>query len=113
MRVYVSVAVLVVLTAIQVSAGADNKADSYINLTAKGKLKTGVVAPGGETTGTILTTNDGTLELDIKDKDLQKKAESLNGKTVIVTGKLTIKPGVEVKTRHIVIVDSLKAEGEK
>jgi hypothetical protein len=89
------------------------KADSFIKLTAKGKLETGIVAVGGETTGIVLTTKDGALELDIKDKELLKKADSLNGKVVIITGTLAIKPGVEVKIRHIVTVDSIKAEDEK
>jgi hypothetical protein len=95
-----------------VAADKDDK-DSYIKVTAKGTLKTGVVGIGGETTGITLQTKDGTVELEIKDKDLLKKAEGLDGKAVVVTGTFAIKPGVEVKARLIVTVDLLKKADEK
>ena len=73
-----------------------------------GTLKTGIVAIGGETTGNIIVTKDGTYELDFgKDKDLKVKAEKLNGKEVTVAGTLVVRPGVEVKERKIVTVTSL------
>lgn len=80
----------------------------------KGKLRTGIVAIGGETTGTILETKDGRLELDLgKDKELRKMADNLNGKAVVVTGILQVRKGVEVKERKIITVVSLKAGEEK
>ena len=82
----------------------------YIKVEARGVLKTGIVAIGGETTGTNLTTPSGVLELDIaKKRDLQAIAEKLDGKEVVVTGHLTIRKGVEVRQRLIVTVTSLKA----
>jgi hypothetical protein len=106
---------LILLSATLITAAdkEETKPESYIKVTAKGTLKTGIVAIGGETTGIILTTKDGVLELDIKDKELRKKAEGLSGKVVTVTGNLTIRPGVEVNVRHIVTVESIKANDEK
>src|ERR1700733_2216119 len=65
-----------------------------------GKLRTGIVAIGGETTGTIIETKKGRFELDFaKQKELRQKAGKLNGKTVMVVGTLKIRRGVEVKQR--------------
>jgi hypothetical protein len=75
----------------------------------KGTLRTGIVAIGGETTGTIIETKEGRFELDLgKDKELRQKAEKLNGKMVVATGTLVIKKGVEIKERRIVTVASLE-----
>jgi len=83
---------------------------SYIQAEVKGTLETGVVAIGGETTGTVVKTRDGTVELDLsKDKALKAQAEKLNGKLVVVSGKLVVKAGVEVPHRLIVIVSRLEA----
>ena len=57
----------------------------------KGTLRTGIVAIGGETTGTIIETKEGKYELDFgTDKDLRKRAEELNGK-MVVTGELNMR----------------------
>ena len=70
-----------------------------------GKLRTGIVAVGAETTGAVLETKKGKFELDFgKDKELRQKAEDLNGKAVKVAGTLEIRKGVEVKERKIVKV---------
>jgi hypothetical protein len=87
--------------------------EGYIKVEVKGVLKTGIFAIGGETTGTIITTKKGTLELDLgKDKNLRAQAEKLNGKSVVVTGNLSIRKGVEVRQRLIVSVATLKAGGD-
>jgi hypothetical protein len=76
----------------------------------QGTLTTGVMAIGGETTGVTLKTQDGTqYELDFgKNAGLAKLADSLNGKPVIVTGVLHVRPGVETGDRHIIEVTALK-----
>jgi hypothetical protein len=85
---------------------ADEKAAEK---TYEGTLETGMMAIGGETTGTILKTKDGQFELDVQGKaDLQKAVESLNGKKVTVVGVYKPKAGVEVKERKIILVSSLK-----
>ncbi|MFM7111698.1 MAG: hypothetical protein ACKO26_11190 [Planctomycetota bacterium] len=79
-----------------------------------GKLATGIFAAGGETTGTILRAEKTTYELDFgKQKELRKKAESLNGKNVTVTGTLNIRKGVEVAERRIISVTALKEAVDK
>jgi hypothetical protein len=80
-----------------------------VQLEIKGKVTTGVVAIGGETTGVVIaTTPQGfTCELEgLTDA-------SLNGKTAVVTGTLTIKPGVEVRTRTILKLASARAAEDK
>lgn len=78
-----------------------------------GKLRTGIMAIGGETTGTILSIpGQGTYELDLSgNAELQKSAEALSGQPVKVKGTLAIKAGVEVKERRIIKVDRLEAAG--
>ncbi len=79
-----------------------------------GKLRTGIVAVGGETTGTIIETKNGTFELDFgKDKELRQKADKFNGKMVRVAGTLTVRKGVEVKERRIITVKKLEEITEK
>ena len=91
---------------------AKDKDAKKVELT--GKLRTGIVAIGGETTGTLLETKKGTYELDFgKQKELRQKAEKLNGKNVKVVGKLEIRKGVEVKERRIVTVTSLEEAKDK
>jgi len=85
-------------------------ADSYIKVEIRGRLRTGLVAIGGETTGTQVRTSDGTVELDFQgNKDLLDRARQLNGKDVVVTGSLTVKPGVEIRQRLIVKVVTLRS----
>jgi hypothetical protein len=85
----------------------EKEPESYIKVEAKGKLETGVVAFGGETTGVLIKTSAGNYELDL-DKKQREKADKLNGKTVVVTGTLYVKKGVERGSRTIVKVMSLK-----
>jgi hypothetical protein len=82
-------------------------ADSYVKIEAKGKLATGIMAIGGETTGVQLRTDAGTFELDI-DKKVAESPDKWDGKTVIVTGTLYVKKGVTRGQRTIVKVATLK-----
>jgi putative heme-binding domain-containing protein len=106
-RTPLTLGLAVVLTA------ALTAADSYIKVEVKGKLKTGLAAVGGETTGTVIEAEGLTWELDLgQDKDLIARAEKLSGKTAVVKGDLTVRKGVEVRQRTIVKVTSLKAADE-
>ena len=79
----------------------------------KGKLRTGIVAIGGETTGIILETDQGTFELDPgKSRELREKAAKLDGKMVAITGILHVREGVEVKARKIIAVNTLEEAGK-
>jgi hypothetical protein len=89
-------------------------ADESIEVTVTGKLATGIAAIGGETTGTTITANKVTWELDFgKNEALRAAAEKLDGQQVTVTGVLDKRAGVEVRERWIVTVASLKRAGEK
>jgi hypothetical protein len=89
------------------TAGAQSKDKE---LEYRGKLRTGIVAIGGETTGTIIETDKGQFELDLgTNKKLRQVAEGLNGKAVVVKGTLTIRKGVEVAERRIIVVRTLEA----
>jgi hypothetical protein len=87
--------------------------DSYIKIEIKGKVKTGIIAVGGETTGAMITAKDGGLELEATG-DLLKALEKLDGKDAVVTGTLTMKKGVEIPgMRLIVKVATVKAADAK
>lgn len=88
--------------------------EQYIKVEVKGILRTGVAAIGGETTGTIITAKGITWELDFgKNKKLREQAEKLDGETVVVTGTLELRKGVEIPQRLIVTVTHLKPAKEK
>jgi hypothetical protein len=99
---------------VQTHAGDTKKDETYVRVEVKGKLQTGIMAPGGETTGVIVQTETMTLELDLsKHKELKAAADKLKDQVVIATGILTMHKGVAVKTRLIVHVTDLKAAEKK
>jgi hypothetical protein len=84
--------------------------EAYIDVEIKGKLETGIMAIGGETTGTIIKVDKIVWELDLGgNKELLALAEKLDKQPVVVTGRYQQKPGVEIRVRHIVSVKALKA----
>lgn len=78
-------------------------------VTIVGSLRSGIVAIGGETTGTVITAQGRTWELDLASAELRAAAEKLNGKRVVVEGSLVRREGVEIRDRRIISVSSLKA----
>lgn len=73
-----------------------------------GVLETGLMAIGGETTGTTLTSHGRIYELDFSSKpDMEEIASGLNGREVVVTGPLRLVRGVEVKERWIIAVQKI------
>ena len=94
---------LLILAAGAASAPATN------TLTLTGMVQTGVMAVGGESTGIQLTSGGVSYELEIKNAELKKKAEELNGKSATVKGTLTIKQGVERGQRLIITVETIAA----
>jgi hypothetical protein len=98
-----AVGVVAVFLGLQAATNAEEKVE------LKGRLRTGVVAIGGETTGTIVETKDGPFELDISmNKELADKIAKLDGKQVVVTGILEIRKGEEIRERKIVVVKTLE-----
>ena len=94
---------------------ADKKpaAEDSIRVTVVGTLRTGIIAIGGETTGTTITAKGITWELEFgKNAAFRKAAQKLNGKQVIIQGSLERRRGVEIKERWIVTVTSLQAASD-
>ena len=90
------------------SVMAADPVEESISVTVVGKLRTGIVAIGGETTGTTITAKGIKWELDFgKNAELRAAAEKLNGKQVTVNGTLERRSGIEVKERWIVAVSSV------
>jgi len=89
-----------------------NAGEGSIEVDVVGKLRTGIVAIGGETTGATITAEGITWELDFgKDLALRAAADKLDGKAVRVRGNLKQRKGVEIKQRWIVTVSGLEAAG--
>jgi hypothetical protein len=81
----------------------------YIKVEIRGTLRSGMMAIGGETTGTVVSARGATWDLDLtKVPDGRTRAESLDGRLVLVKGSLEIRPGVERRERAIVTVTSLE-----
>ena len=79
-----------------------------VEVKVKGKLIDGVMAIGGETTGTLIKACGVTWELDVSGLGLKREAGKLNGKTVVVTGSVRQKAGVEIAKRTILTVKTLE-----
>lgn len=95
-----------------IAAVGDKDAGNKCEIT--GTLEVGVIAIGGETTGTVIHAKQATWELDFKgDKKLEDLAETLNRKTVLVTGTCRKIKGVEIPERQIIEVTSLKPVEKK
>ncbi|HZT79784.1 MAG TPA: hypothetical protein VFA26_06170, partial [Gemmataceae bacterium] len=95
-------------------AARDRPEENYVKAKVTGKVTTGVLAPGGQTTGKTITAAGVTWELDAAgDKDKAAAIDRLNGKTAEVAGtvevkKLTTRPGQRV----LVKVASIRAAGK-
>jgi hypothetical protein len=82
----------------------------YAKVEIKGIIQTNMAAIGGETTGTVITVGDLSLDLDLrKNETFQALAERLNGKTVLIKGTLVRIKGIERGERNVVVVESLSA----
>lgn len=89
---------------------AEEPAEAPVKVEVTGTLETGIVAIGGETTGTVIRAGNVTWELDLSgDPKLAAQAEKLNKMRVVVTGSYSKKKGVEIPERHIVKVKTLKS----
>src|SRR6187200_11432 len=87
----------------------DKPAPDSVTVKVVGLLRTGIVAIGGETTGTTITAKGVTWELDLgRNSDFGEIAKKLNGKQATVTGSLERKMGVEIPSRFIVTVISIE-----
>jgi hypothetical protein len=114
MKVLLILALTSFLTFFATAATApDENEGDYIKVEIRGTLETGLMAIGGETTGTVVRVKNVTWELDFGgNEELRGLATKLNKKTVLITGTYEKKKGVEIRERHIVKVATLKAAAE-
>jgi hypothetical protein len=98
---------------IETASTSTPSAGDYIKVEIKGTLETGLMAIGGETTGTVIHVKNVTWELDLGgSKELQESATKLNKKTVLLTGTYQKIKGVEIRERHIIKVATLNPAGD-
>jgi hypothetical protein len=113
-RIATLCALAVVFASCMLAAGADKDDDAYIKVDIRGKIETGIVAIGGETTGIVIHVKNVTWELDLGgNKDLEEAAKKLDKKDALVKGLYQKVKGVEIPERHIVKVASLKPPDDK
>ncbi len=84
-----------------------------VSVECHGRLRQGVVAIGGETTGTTITFNGMMWELDLKDDAQQEFGKKHHKGTVTATGTLRKIAGTESKVRLIVDVKTLSERDAK
>ena len=100
---------LLMMVALGASPAAPPPGGDYIRVEIRGTLRTGMMAIGGETTGTVVSARGATWELDLTSLPQgRQRAESLDGRRVLVKGSLEIRRGVERRERAIVAVSSLE-----
>jgi dienelactone hydrolase len=100
------------LASLLCAADPNPMVEDSITVTVVGTLHTGIVAIGGETTGTTITAKGVTWELDFgKHADLRQSAKRLDGKKVQVAGTLERRPGIEIGERWIVTVTDFRDAG--
>ena len=101
--------VFLTLAAPGVAGGSAADSADYIKVEVRGTVRSGMMAIGGETTGTVVTARGATWELDLGQlPDGPRRAQSLDGRAVIVRGSLEVRRGVERRERVIVTVTSLE-----
>lgn len=88
--------------------------EGQVRLEIVGRLATGLVAFGGETTGVVVRAKGVDWELDLgADAALRKRAQDHSGRAVVVKGTLEPRAGVESRRlRMVVRVTSLEAAPE-
>jgi hypothetical protein len=77
-----------------------------------GSLQTDVAAIGGETTGVVLHTTQGSFELALSE-ELISDLKAFNGKVIAVSGTFKSIPGVEIPIRNIIDVESIGLYAKK
>jgi hypothetical protein len=100
---------LVFMTLAAAGESASSSPSDYIKVEVCGTLRAGMMAIGGETTGVVINAKGVTWELDLRQAPgAMARAQSLDGRKVVVKGTLEVKPGVERRERAVVTVTSLE-----
>jgi hypothetical protein len=84
-----------------------------VSVVCHGRLRDGVIAIGSETTGTTITFNRVTWELQLPDDASRALAARYHKASVVVTGTLRRVVGIENAVRWIVDVDKLTARDSR
>lgn len=84
---------------------AQNPATAAIKVECRGVLRDGVVAIGGETTGTTLSFGRMTWDLSLNDDSKKTFAKEHNKKFVVVTGTMKKITGPQIPVRWVIDVD--------
>ena len=101
-----------VLAARSIDASGDDPRAHYIDVTIRGRLSTGMVAIGGETTGVTIAADAVRWELEVSPRQ-QNLVRRLNGRNVLVSGELTNRRGIELPNRYVVSVRRLERTPEQ
>lgn len=86
---------------------AADKVKPTVSVKCSGRLRDGIMAIGGESTGTTITFNRVAWELQLHDDAARKFVSEHNKAHVTVTGRLRKVAGIEVKVRWIIDVDKI------
>lgn len=86
---------------------AKDKTSASVSVLCYGRLRHGIFAIGGETTGTTITFDQVTWELQLPDEASRQFAEQHHKQPVVVTGTLRKVQGIEVPERWIVDVSRI------
>ncbi len=91
------------------------QADEYMNVEISGKIRTGLFAVGGETTGSDITANGWRFELEYPKQELAELADKLSesGKSAHVLGEFRLQPGVELADRWVLTVKKVRPTPHK
>lgn len=92
---------------VAVPAAGGGEVEDSVHVTMIGTIETGIMAIGGETTGTMISSGNITWELEVP-AALRDKVEAFNGKKGKIKGKLEKRAGVEIRERWIVTVESVE-----
>jgi len=95
------------LTLCMFAMADDTPREPSVSVECCGRLRHGIVAIGGETTGTTITFNRTVWELRLPDDAAREFANEHHKERVIVTGRLRKVSGTEVKDRWIIDVRTL------
>jgi hypothetical protein len=110
LRCVVGVFLVVVSVGIAVSPVFACEREPSIQVECCGRLRHGVVAIGGETTGTTITFDRVTWELKLPDEASRKFAADHHKEPIVVTGSLRQVTGTEIPTRWIVDVERIATQ---
>lgn len=83
-------------------------AEPSVSVRAVGRLRHGVMALGGETTGTTLSAGGVTWEVRLAEAD-RERAAALHKKTVVAAGRLRRLVAVETGVRWIIDAETLES----